>query len=42
MKNIAYIGLGSNKGDKVNYLRKAVEKIAKKFGEESILAGEVV
>jgi len=27
MKNIAYIGLGSNKGDKVNYLRKAVEKI---------------
>ncbi len=27
VSNIAYIGLGSNKGDKLNYLRKAVIKL---------------
>ncbi|OGU31550.1 MAG: 2-amino-4-hydroxy-6-hydroxymethyldihydropteridine diphosphokinase [Ignavibacteria bacterium GWA2_35_9] len=27
MKNTAYIGLGSNKGDKLDFLRKAVKKI---------------
>lgn len=29
MKNIVYIGLGSNKGDKFNFLKKAVENINK-------------
>jgi 2-amino-4-hydroxy-6-hydroxymethyldihydropteridine diphosphokinase len=27
MKNVVYIGLGSNKGDKLSFLRKSVEKI---------------
>ena len=30
LKNIAYIALGSNKGDRLDYLRKAIEEIKKR------------
>ena len=39
--NIAYIGLGSNKGDKLNYLRKSVAKLSEN-GKCSILSSSSV